>query len=52
MRDEAKKQASDNMERLQNDVQLFKVMKYKEGHCDGAQDKSLRYPFGNEEILV
>ena len=37
-RDKAEKQGGDNMERLQNDVQLFKVMKYKEGHYDGSQD--------------
>ena len=38
---------------LQNDVQLFKVMKYKKGYHDGGQGKLLRYHLGNEdEILV
>ena len=35
-RDEVEKQADDDMEKLQNDLQLFKVMKYKEGYCEGA----------------
>ena len=52
-KDETKKRADDDMERLQDAVQLFKVMKYKEGYHDGAQDKSPRYPLGDEdEVLV
>jgi len=51
-RDEAEKQADDDMEKLQNDLQLFKVMKYKEGYRDSAQGKSLRYPLGNEEEVL
>jgi len=51
-RDEVENQADDDIERLQNDVQLFKDMKYKEGYHDGAQGKLVRYPLGNEEVVV
>ena len=32
------------MERLQEEVQLYKVMKYQQGYRAGTQGKTLRYP--------
>ena len=51
-RDEVEKRADDDMERLQDEVQLFKVMNYKKGYRDGALGKSPRYSHGDEETLV
>ena len=36
------------MEGLQEDVQLYKEMKYQEGYHDGAEGKSPRYPIDDE----
>ena len=46
---EAERQADEDMERMQKDVRLFNVMKYKKGFCDGAQDKLTSYPLGDKE---
>ena len=37
------------MERLQEEVQLYKVMKYQQGYHDDTQGKTLRYPFDDDE---
>ena len=38
-------EAGDVVARVQKEVWIFKLMKYKEGYKDGAQGKASRYPF-------
>ena len=37
------------MERLQDEVQFFKIIKYRERYRDCAQGKFSRYPLGDEK---
>ena len=47
--EEAKRRADEKMERLEEEVQLYKIMMYQQGYHDGTQGKTLRYPFDDEE---
>jgi len=47
-----KQRSDDDIERLQDEVLLFKIVKYKEGYCDCSQGKSPSYSLGDEEEVL
>ena len=47
--EEAEGRADEEVEKLQEEVQLYKVIKYQQGYHDDALGKTLRYPFDDKE---
>jgi len=45
-KEKTKKQADEDVARLQKEVKIFKLMKYRDGYNDGMQGNPLRYPLG------
>jgi len=48
-KEDNKRRANEEMERLPEEVQLYKIMKYQQKYHDSTQGKTLRYPFNDEE---
>jgi len=43
-KEEIEKQAGEDVARLQKEVKVFKLMRYRDEYNDGVQGKPLRYP--------